>query len=74
MKAGTNLNHVAGEYEDGVQRCVICEGIIVDDRGVMRMTGDGPAPRGFVKGPVFMSGNCTGVGREDSLPDYKPSS
>lgn len=45
----TTGNHIAGEPEAGVQRCVICGGIIVDNRNV-----DMPAsPEGQECGPLY---------------------
>lgn len=65
------MNHIAGEYEDGLQRCVVCGAVLVDDRGAA-YCGDGPPPKGFAPGPVYAIGNMTAAGRDEALPDCTP--
>ncbi len=70
-------NHVAGEYTEYVQRCVICLGTIVDDRGKKYVAigahGIDPSPLcGFIPGPVCVDGRHTFVGHSDDLPDCEP--
>jgi hypothetical protein len=47
------VKHLAGEYENGVQRCIICGYTICDYRNTM--SPGTPAPQGFPTGPVFIT-------------------
>lgn len=72
-----NANHVAGEYAEGLQRCVVCGEIITDHQHSNRMidveTGKPPTGlKGFAEGPVYRFGNMTSIGRDESLPDCSP--
>jgi hypothetical protein len=46
--------HIVGEYEDGVQRCLICGFAVIDNRGLMSPAGT-PESKGYFPGPVFVS-------------------
>ena len=50
--------HKAGEYEDGLQICVLCGEILTDYTGVW-MTSDGRPPQGFPEGKIYKAGNET---------------
>jgi hypothetical protein len=64
-------NHVAGKYKNFVQRCIVCGGILVDDRGACDPKGQAPA-KGFVEGEVSVLGNMTSVGHDNNLESCKP--
>lgn len=65
------MNHIAGEYSDLMQHCIICGEVIIDDRGAV-YPEDGPCKKGFPPGPVYQRGNLTSVGRDEMLEDCKP--
>lgn len=69
MKPG--LVHVAGEYTDLIQRCVVCGEILVDNRNAMVPVGSS-APKGFPRGPVTVIGNMAGAYEDEDLPRCKP--
>jgi len=50
------VEHIAGEYLDGVQRCRRCSGVIIDDRGACYIREEGPPPRGFEEGTMYVGG------------------
>lgn len=60
MKAGANLNHVAGPKDGLLQHCVVCEKILTDNRGCFWVE-------------VHIVGNMSAMGRDDALPDCSPS-
>jgi hypothetical protein len=63
--------HIAGEYDRGLQRCVICGAVIIDDRGAMSPEGSPPS-RGWDEGEVYMSdGNPRITMKADPSPEYK---
>lgn len=66
-------NHTAGEPREGVQRCVMCGGVLVDNRGAMVPAGS-RGPLFFAPGPVHKLGNMTGAGHDDDLAECTPSS
>jgi hypothetical protein len=76
----TTGNHIAGEPEEGVQRCVICGGIIVDNRNAhMQLAPEGQEPCGplfWKPGPVAVirDGPATysGLGHNDDIADCTP--
>lgn len=48
------IEHIAGKYESGVQRCVICGFLIIDDRHMIGPSGQ-PESKGYEPGPVQVS-------------------
>ena len=52
------IKHIAGEYSDKIQRCIICGYLITDYNGVVWI---GDEPRGFAEGQeVFVNENKSG--------------
>ena len=70
--AESGMVHTAGDYFEGIQLCVICGGIIVDDRGAMIQQGQ-RMPGGFPEGPVTINGNMRSAFDDEDLPNCKPS-
>lgn len=64
-------NHVAGKYWGHMQRCIVCGGILVDDRGACYPVGQAPL-KGFPEGEVSKLGNMTSVGHDNSLEPCSP--
>jgi hypothetical protein len=63
--------HIAGRYDQGLQRCILCGAVIIDDRGAM-WHGDGPPPRGWEEGEIFMSdGNPRMTMKADPSDEYE---
>jgi len=60
------MNHLAGQYIDGVQRCVLCGEILVDDRQMLSQGGN--PPKGFPEGSVYKDGNMTASYYEENAP------
>ncbi len=55
--------HIAGKYQEFIQKCTRCGFVICDDREAM-VTDDQCAPIGFPEGPVSVEGNCTMTGAD----------
>ncbi len=76
--AAPDTNHIAGayDYETRLQCCVICGGIIQNNRDHRRMVCHPPDPTAshshWAEGPIFRQGNMTSVGRNEELPDCLP--
>lgn len=63
--------HIAGEYINGLQRCVLCGAVIIDDRRSMTPQGTPPL-RGWDEGELYMSdGNPQITMKADPSPEYK---
>ena len=50
----TFIEHIAGEYEGGLQYCVCCGAVIIDDRNMIGPAGKGER-RGYEPGRVQVS-------------------
>lgn len=50
------IKHIAGEFSDGLQHCVICGFVLADYRHAMVPKGQ-RMPGGWEPGPVYVSGN-----------------
>ena len=48
--------HLAGDFEDGLQVCRLCGHVICDYTGSWA-TDDGSTPQGFQSGPIYITGN-----------------
>lgn len=63
--------HIAGQYDQGLQRCVLCGAVIIDDRGAVSPAGSPPS-RGWEEGEIFMSnGNPRITMKADPSPEYE---
>lgn len=48
--------HVAGELVNNMQHCVVCGMVLTDYRNAAYF-GDGPPPKGWAPGEVYVRGN-----------------
>jgi hypothetical protein len=70
-KAGLG-NHVAGDVEDGVQRCVVCGGILLDySAQKIEAVGEEGEFR-LQPGPVFVLSDEIGPGHKPELKECLP--
>lgn len=63
----TGIVHTAGKYENGMQHCIVCGVVIVDDRGAMIQEGQ-RAPKGFPEGPVTVDGAMSAAFDDERFP------
>ena len=65
------IRHIAGEYQDGIQACILCGEVIIDDRGAECVKGQ-ERPGGFEPGVVVKMGNATFKPEDPDDPDFIP--
>jgi hypothetical protein len=72
------IRHIVGEINSEVQRCLICGKIVCDNRGLMYKFSDGPPPKGYRDGEVFVSETtnptviCIELNQDESFENCKP--
>jgi hypothetical protein len=73
--AGHGLNHVAGPYSDGQQRCVICGSFLVNESGAPFHRKGGTSPdNSLPEGPVHFRDKRPIAGHNTNFKNCKPSS
>lgn len=76
--AAPDTNHIAGAYnrETRLQCCVVCGGILQNNRDWRRQASFPPDETGghshWAEGPVYRQSNMTAVGRNEDLPECSP--
>jgi hypothetical protein len=52
------IEHLAGEYVDGIQVCRHCGTVLCNDTSLMKLNVDQIPPQGFPPGPLYV---CAGM-------------